>query len=119
MQNMQRKLLSSVSLRMLLVEDGTKCWPQHIVRYYCDVFGRMIFARQPQFKHFHGYAGLSNRSTWLHGNQEWEISTIGMAVFLLGQPCVVKRKQDTTGVRSVVRSVVSTEEFLFWLEVSR
>jgi hypothetical protein len=29
---------------------------------------------QPQVKHFHGYARLSNNIRWLHGNQEWAAS---------------------------------------------
>jgi hypothetical protein len=51
-------------------------------------------ARQQQVKQFHGYAGLSNHTTWLHGNQEWENSTIGRPVFLLGQPDVIQGRHD-------------------------
>jgi hypothetical protein len=65
------------------------------------VWSNAVVARQPQVKHFLGYAGLSNSNTWLHSNQEWETSTIRRTVYLLGQLGVVWRRQDTTGVRSV------------------
>jgi hypothetical protein len=56
---------------------------EYLKSYTLDV------TRQRQVKHIYGYAGLSNSSTWLHGNQEWETSTVGRPVFLLGQPEVV------------------------------
>jgi hypothetical protein len=55
-----------------------------------------VVTRQRQVKHFHGYAGLSNSTTWLHGNKEWETSTIRKPVFLLGQPDVIKGRQYNT-----------------------
>jgi hypothetical protein len=51
-----------------------------------------VVTGQRQVKHFHGYAGLSNSTTRVHGNQEWETSTIGRPVLSIGPARCYKGK---------------------------
>jgi hypothetical protein len=98
-------LLGNISLLFLHGVGSTEAHSGLRVFQYFDcliswrVGSNADVATQPQVKHFNGYTGLSNSRTWLHGNQEWETSTIRRPVFLLSQPDVIYRRRDTTGVQ--------------------
>jgi hypothetical protein len=55
----------------------------------CDVLDRMPSLLGNGKLNTSMDTGFSNSSIWFHCNQEWETSTIGRPMFLLGQPDVI------------------------------